>query len=151
MRTETVETMEQLMPLIRECLAAGKAVDIFPKGTSMLPMLRQGIDSVELLAATEPLRKYDLPLYRYPNGKYVLHRIVGLREDGYICRGDNTYQNEHIPCDSIIAVVTAFYRKGKRIPCDAWGYRLYCRMWCAVYPLRRFFVRCKNWLRRHLR
>ena len=52
--------LEQLMPLIRDSLAAGKTVRFSPRGISMLPMLRQGIDSVVLSPLPEKLKKYDL-------------------------------------------------------------------------------------------
>ena len=83
--------LDALMPLFREQLEAGQSVRFSPRGVSMLPMLRQGIDSVVLSPLPGALRKYDLPLYRYPSGKYVLHRIVKVREQAYLCMGDNTY------------------------------------------------------------
>ena len=51
--------MEELMPLIREQLAANKCVKFSPKGTSMLPMLRQGIDHVVLSPLPHKLQKYE--------------------------------------------------------------------------------------------
>ncbi len=36
------------MPLIRETLEEGKCVQFSPRGVSMLPMLRQGKDTVTL-------------------------------------------------------------------------------------------------------
>ena len=38
----------------------------------MLPLLVQGRDTVVLTAATEPLEKYDIPLYRRKDGSFVL-------------------------------------------------------------------------------
>ena len=67
-------------------------------GWSMFPMLRNRRDRVVVLpVGQERLRKYDLPLYRRPDGKYILHRIIGVREGEYIIRGDNTYVKEHVP------------------------------------------------------
>ena len=140
------------MPLIRERLAAGQSVRYLPfRGVSMLPMLRQGIDSVELSPLPEKLKKYDLPVYQYPSGKYVMHRVVAVREDYYLCLGDNTYSYETIYPEQMIAVVSAFKRGNKRIETDAWIYRLYCRVWCAIYPIRKMPVCAKRWLRRLLR
>ena len=70
--------MDELMPLILERLAAGQDVRFSPRGVSMLPMLRQGRDTVTLSPVTGRLRKYDLPLYRREDGRYVLHRVVGV-------------------------------------------------------------------------
>lgn len=129
---------EAVMPLIRERLAAGQNVkNLGFQGVSMLPMLRQGKDSVELAPLPEKLRKYDLPVYRNAAGKYVIHRIVDVRGGRYICRGDNTYHDENIAPEQMVAVVCAFARAGKRTSVQDWRYRCYCRVWCAVYPIRR--------------
>lgn len=140
------------MPLIRERLAAGQTVRYLPfRGVSMLPMLRQGKDSVELAPLPPKLKKYDLPVYQYPSGKYVMHRVVAVREDHYLCLGDNTYEYEKISPEQMLAVVSAFKRGEKRIPVTAPAYQLYCRLWCGSFPLRKFLKRAKSWLRRHLK
>lgn len=149
-RTESVPRMEDMMPVFLEQFRAGRSVCFSPRGTSMLPMLRQGIDSVELSPLPEKLKKYDLPLYRYPDGKYLLHRIVGMEGKHYRCLGDNTYTVETVAPEYMISVVTAFKRGNRRISADAWHYRLYCRVWVGLYPLRRFVKRGAGWLKRHI-
>ena len=54
--------LEQLMPLWKERLEAGQSVRFSPKGISMLPLLRQGTDSVLLSPPTARLKKYDIVL-----------------------------------------------------------------------------------------
>ncbi len=142
--------LEDLMPLIREQLAAGQSVRFSPRGTSMLPMLRQDLDRVVLSPVPQTLRKYDLPLYRRDNGQYVLHRIIKA-EGTYTCMGDNQFDPEPgLRHDQMIALVTAFTRDGREIPVTAWHYRLYCPVWYHSRHLRRFYRRAINWLRRHL-
>lgn len=124
--------------LIRERLAGGGSVGYLPfRGVSMLPLLRQGKDSVELSPLPRTLKKYDLPVYRYPSGKVVMHRVVDVREGQYICLGDNTYQYETVLPEYCIALVTAIRRDDKVIPTDSVGYKLYSRVWVTLYPLRR--------------
>lgn len=140
------------MQLVRERLAAGHAVQYLPfRGVSMLPMLRQGKDAVELSPLPAKLRKYDLPVYRYPSGKYVMHRVVAVMEDHYLCMGDNTYEYETIYPEQLVGLVSAFKRGKKRIEVDAPVYRMYSRFWVATFPLRSFLRRVKHWLRRHLK
>ena len=140
------------MPLVRERLNAGHAVRYLPfRGVSMLPMLRQGKDSVELSPLPPKLRKYDLPVYQYPSGKYVMHRVVAVLDDHYLCLGDNTYDYETIRPEQLVGLVSAFKRGQKRIEVDAPMYRLYSRVWVALFPLRRFLRSVKHWLRRHLK
>lgn len=139
--------LDDLMPLIRERLAVGQTVSFFPNGVSMLPMLRQGRDSVELSPAPERLKKYDLPLYQRDNGQYVLHRVVAVGKD-YTCVGDNQFLLEPgVERRQVIALVTAFARDGKRIEVTDLRYQIYCRLWCASRPLRHFW---RGWLRPRL-
>ena len=149
-RIETVQLMDTLMPLLKESLAAGRSVRFSPTGFSMLPMLRQGIDSVELSPISGRLKKYDLPLYQRESGKYILHRIVAA-EETYSCMGDNQFDVENgIRQEQLIAVVTAFYRRDKRYSIESPVYRLYCRFWHYTRPVRRFWARGRRWLSRHL-
>ena len=53
-------------------------------GDSMEPMLQNRQNIVVIEKADGLLKKYDLPLYRRPNGKYVLHRILKVRKNDYI-------------------------------------------------------------------
>ena len=143
---------EVLMLLVRERLAAGYKVRYLPfQGVSMLPMLRQGKDRVELGPLPDRLKKYDLPMYRRGDGKYVIHRIVRVEEGCYICMGDNTYNEERIAPEQMKALVGAFVRGGRRISVEHRGYRLYCRVWCAVYPVRRWMKRVQWWIHRKLK
>ena len=142
--------LDQLMPLIREGLSAGKSVRFSPSGTSMLPMLREGIDSVVLSPVLKKLKKYDVVLYRRDNGQYILHRIIKV-EHTYTCVGDNQfYQEKDLHHDQMIAVVTSFYRNKKEIQASNFLYRFYYHFWHYIRPVLHLFKRCINWLRRHL-
>ncbi len=143
--------MHELALLMQESLAAGQTVRFSPKGVSMLPMLRQGKDTVTLSSVTGPLRKYDIPLYRRDNGAYILHRIVRAGET-YTCIGDNQYILEPgVRHDQIIAVVTAFSRGDRQIPVTSLGYQVYVRLWHWSRPARRFAGRVKRKLKRMLK
>ena len=106
-------------------------------GYSMYPMLRDRRDRVIIKPVRDNvLRKYDLPLYKTPNGKYILHRIVRVKDDHYIIRGDNTYTLEKVPFDWVIGYVTEFYRKDKHILTTSRLYRAYAAVWNFIYPIR---------------
>lgn len=143
--------LDDLMPIMRERLAAGQSIRFSPRGVSMLPMLRQEKDSVLFSPLPEKLKKYDLPLYRRKNGQYVLHRIVKVGET-YTCIGDNQFVLEPgLEHGQMIALVTAFYRGDRKISVNSFGYRCYCRFWHYSRPLRHFWRRGIGWLRRHLK
>ena len=158
--TERNLRLEQLMPLILERLEAGQTVTFSPRGVSMLPMLRQGMDTVELSPVPERLNKYDLPLYQRKSGQFVLHRIVE-RDDGavrkcwgrkkayptavedlrYTLLGDAQWDLEpDVRADQILAVATAFIRKGRRWECDSPAYRRNRLLWHRLLPLRRVWM-----------
>ena len=146
--TQIQVELDTLMPLIQERLNNGQSVRFSPRGISMLPMLRQGIDSVVLSPAPEALKKYDLPLYRRDNGKYILHRIVGAGTT-YTCVGDNQFQLEPgVRRDQILALVTGFYRGDTLHSVNEPAYRLYCRFWHYSRPVRHFWRRGIGFLRR---
>ena len=107
-------------------------------GASMRPMLRNRSDRVIIRPVGEKrLSKWDLPLYKRPNGKYVLHRIIGVRDGYYVIRGDNTYAKEIVPDDWIVGVVTEFYRGDRHVMADSKHYRRYAAVWNAIYPVRK--------------
>lgn len=150
-RCATVEKMEDLMPLIRESLDQGNSVRFSPRGRSMLPMLRQGIDSVVISPRSGPFKKYDLPLYRRDDGKYILHRIVDVA-DTYTCLGDHQFTKElGVRNDQVIALVTGFYRGEEYHSVNETGYRLYCRLWHYSRPIRYIWHRGSGWLRRKIK
>ena len=142
--------LEQLLPLIQDTLEKGNTVKFSPRGISMLPMLRQGRDTVTLAPVDRELKKYDLPLYRRDNGAFILHRIVKVG-DTFTCIGDNQYELERgVRRDQMIAVVTAFTRDGRTVEVTDARYQLYCRLWHWSRPVRRFLGRVKRFLKRRL-
>ena len=142
---------EELLPLVRERLAMGQRVRYLPfRGRSMLPMLRQGVDAVELAPLPPRLRKYDLPVYQYPSGKVVMHRVVQVREQDYVCLGDNTYVHEYIAPEQMIGLVSAFRRGSRRVEVTHPLYQAYCRFWVCTFPLRKYLRTVKHGIRRWL-
>lgn len=140
------------MPIMLECLSAGKSFRFSPRGISMLPMLREGKDSVLLSPIPEKLSKYDIPLYRRENGKYVLHRIIKTENGIYTCIGDNQFSYETgVRHEQMIAVVSGFYRGEKFHSTDEAFYKIYCRFWQISRPFRHFLRRGIGFLRRHLK
>lgn len=143
--------LKEWMPLIEESLKNGKSVRFAPRGISMLPMLRQGIDCVVLSPLPKKLKKYDLPLYKRDDGKYILHRIVKVGAS-YTCVGDNQFELEPgVRHDQMIAVVTGFTRGEKEHSVTEPGYQLYCRVWHYSRLIRWVFRKVKGRARRIIR
>lgn len=137
--------MNDIAPLIAEVVESGGSMKMYPKGISMLPMIRQGKDGVILSPKTERLKKYDIPLYVRDDGAYVLHRVVKVTDDGYTCVGDNQIGVERgVKHESVIAVVSAFTRNDKLYKTTELSYKLYCRVWHVTRPLRRVWRKVKR-------
>ncbi|MBR4073525.1 MAG: S24/S26 family peptidase [Clostridia bacterium] len=114
-------------------------VAILTTGISMRPMLREHRDVVIIERVNRPLRENDVPLYRRPNSnKFVLHRIVKVKKDGFVIRGDNLLINEYsVRKEDIIGVLKAFYRDGKYVDCATdKKYKLYVLYNRASFPAR---------------
>lgn len=110
-------------------------------GTSMLPLIRQGRDLLIIEKTSGRLDKYDVPLFRRPDGKYVLHRVIKVCPDGYVLRGDNQLIKEKgVTDDQILGVLTAVVRGGKEIRTASPRCRAYARIWCALFPVRAPFL-----------
>lgn len=136
---------EVLMLLVRERLAAGYKVRYLPfQGVSMLPLLRQGKDRVELGPLPQRLKRLDLPVYQTPGGKYLMHRVVKVTPTHYICLGDNTLEYETILPEQMIGVVTAIERNGRRMEVTNPWYRLYCQIWSHTRPARILYKRFRE-------
>ena len=113
-------------------------------GNSMFPMLRNKKDTVIIRPVTGELKKYDIPLYRKRN-MYVLHRIVKVMSDGYIICGDNCVNLEtDVTDEQIIGKLEGFYRGKRQISMNRCAYKLYSRIWVALYPVRCLLKKIRN-------
>lgn len=89
-------TFDDLMPLITAKLGTEGIVRILSMGNSMYPLFSHKRDQVFLEQIDiSNLKKYDMILYQRDSGQYVLHRIVGIGEKGFILRGDAQTVNEY--------------------------------------------------------
>ena len=118
------------------------------KGFSMMPMLRQHRDLVIISRITEPLKKNDVILFKR-NGKYILHRIVKVKDDSVDTAGDHNWWKEHnVRKDEIKGILTAFVRDGREIRCDDPSYQRYVRLWEKTFYLRAAYLYGKTVSRR---
>lgn len=138
--------MRSLSPLMAEVLNNAGEVTFTVTGNSMLPLLRHRRDKVCIVKPDENnLKKYDIPLFIRKDGKYILHRIVEVKTDGYVILGDNQCVKEYPVFNSqIIGVVKGISRNGKYISCGGFWYMAYCRFWLFAYPFRWLYLRAKQ-------
>ena len=116
--------------LIREVLASGGEFRLYPHGTSMLPLLRQGIDSVALRSLDRPPRKFDILFYKRQDGSYILHRVKEVTKEGIVLWGDNHTVLEYgITEKNIIGHAARIFRGETELDCQSLKYRAYLWLW----------------------
>ena len=116
-----------------QLLDEGREVTFTPLGSSMLPFIRGGKDSVTL-RKKDSAEVGDIVLVRLP-GRYVLHRIIALDGEKVTLMGDgNLAGTEACTRADIMGTVTAIQR-GKRNVIPGKG-----RFWRALKPFRRYIL-----------
>lgn len=144
-------SLDKLRGVMDSVINSGGEFKIISRGTSMLPMLRDGVDTVVLVKKPGILKVGDVPLYQRENGEYVLHRIIAVKKDGYVMRGDNHIASEYpIHNDQIIGILKAYIKDGERIECTDFKYRAYSFYVVHFMPVRLIIKRSVRLARRIL-
>ncbi len=112
----------------------GREVTIRPLGSSMLPFIRGGRDSVRLRKMPS-VAVGDMLLVRLPGPRYVLHRLISKDGDRLTLMGDgNLAGTENCTLADVIGTVTAIER-GSRVVKPGNG-----RWWRVLKPFRRYIL-----------
>ena len=141
------KNMTELHPLICESIRDGGQFVFYPTGISMLPTVIPNEDCV-VLVEPKNIKKYDLILFTRPNGKYVLHRIINIKNGEYIIKGDNQNWTEKTTIDKVIAKVSEVRKKdGSVINYN----KLTSNLTVAKLESRKFIKRVINKIKRMLK
>lgn len=112
-------------------------------GTSMLPLLKEGRDRVELEPCSqERLKEGDVVLYKKNDGTLVLHRIIKTENrEFFTVLGDHQFKNaERVNKNQIIAVACGFFIKGRYVTEKTRWYRMYKKLWLCNLNFRRIIL-----------
>lgn len=124
---------EVFLEEVGSLLDEGREVSFTPLGSSMLPFIRGGRDSVRL-QKKESLQVGDIVLVRL-QGRYVLHRIIALEGEKVTLMGDgNIVGTESCLRSDVMGTVVAI-QKGKREVIPGKG-----KFWRAIKPFRRYIL-----------
>lgn len=96
-------------------------------GWSMEPLFHDRQSIVRVVPFPErKINVGDVVLYKAAN-QYILHRVMEIRDDSIIARGDNNWFLERVMLEEIIGVMTGFWRKpcSTYVTCDHWKYKSY--------------------------
>lgn len=112
----------------------GREVTIRPLGSSMLPFIRGGRDSVRLKKMPS-VAVGDMLLVRLEGPRYVLHRLIQKDGDRLTLMGDgNLTGTESCTEADVLGTVTAIER-GTRVVVPGNG-----RWWRVLKPFRRYIL-----------
>ena len=137
-------TLSDVEPLMREVLDSGGEFELAPGGTSMLPLIKEGRDTVTLIKPQNRLKLDDVALYKRKNGQFVLHRVVKVYDGGYDMCGDNQSVPEiGIKDTQIIGLVSKLNLNGKEFSPDDKKLRRYVNRRRNL-KLRRIILTIKN-------
>ena len=112
----------------------GREVTLKPLGSSMLPFIRGGRDSVRLKKMPS-VAVGDMLLVRLEGPRYVLHRLIQKDGDRLTLMGDgNLAGTENCTEADVLGTVTAIER-GTRVVVPGNG-----RWWRVLKPFRRYIL-----------
>ena len=131
------------------------------RGVSMRPLIWEGAFYVVVVPLSGEPRVGDmLSFVQTIDGKECsfLHRLVEIRRDGketiYVTRGDNCYGCEYLRLSQIFGRVAEVHRRGgwrpwyvigrRKFTVEDRDYRLYVRLWSALWPLRFLYYRLRS-------
>ncbi|MBO7249102.1 MAG: S24/S26 family peptidase [Bacteroidales bacterium] len=121
-------------------LSEGRSVVIPVKGYSMLPFIRDGRDSVELVRC-EGLKVGDIALAKLGNGHFVLHRVWEIDGEKVVLMGDGNIAGKEIcRCTDIIGIASKIFRGKRVIDCTSAPYLRNVKIWRKLLPIRRYIL-----------
>jgi len=129
--------IEEVIRLVNE----GVCVTMPVSGYSMLPFIIGGRDSVILQRPRAP-QLDDVVLAHVDDGRFVIHRIIRISDDGVTLMGDgNLAGTEHCQTTEIKALVTHVVdnRGHKHELYRPWR-RKAVRCWQWLLPVRRYLL-----------
>ena len=105
----------ELWPICEAVLSAGGYFRLWPRGRSMLPLLREGRDSV-LLAPPEGMTVGDIVLARTEEGHFLLHRLIAAEGESVTLAGDALLGVEGpMPRACVLARAVRIYRDEREL------------------------------------
>lgn len=118
-------------------------------GQSMFPLLNQNTDKIVVGKVDKSnVKKLDIVLYKTKNG-YILHRVIDIKDNTLIIRGDNMLLKEHVDIDNIYGVLVGYYNTKKYVEITDSINRKYYYLSLISFPFRKIKHMIGNVIRKH--
>ena len=127
---------------VERLLDAGESVTIKVRGVSMMPLLRDGVDSVVLRRHVDDDIKPGAVMFFCYRGRWFMHRLCRIDGDVLYFAGDGNYKQCECVCRADVkGIVTDIVSKsGKKTRCDAMSWRVKSKMWLMLPPMVRRYI-----------
>ncbi len=131
-----------LIEEVANAISRGEKAVILTKGTSMLPFIVGGRDSVELSPCNATLSRGEILLAKISHPtRYVIHRVVAIEGDEVVLMGDgNVNCTERCHRDDVIARVTMIIEPNGMVDPYSKKSLRRARIWGCMLPLRRYIL-----------
>ncbi len=125
-------------------LLEGKKIKLRPKGTSMRPFILEDKDQL-VIYPPNTLRKGDIVLARIDGCRYVIHRIIKIKDNRFVLMGDgNLFGYEQCSRDEIFGIADCIFRNEQRISLRSIKARGLAFGWRMLLPIRQIFWKLKH-------
>ncbi len=131
---------------VEKRLAQGEQVMLRVRGCSMMPLLRDGRDSVVIRAVRDEDVKIGKILFFRYHGSWVMHRLKSIDGENLIFAGDGNYRKlEHATRDELVAtVITVCRASGSEWDCEGRLWRVLSFAWLSLPPFVRRVILAIN-------
>lgn len=127
--------------LVANALKNKGAVAFAPNGDSMWPFIKNHGQTVIVESVKKTPSVFDVILFVRKDGTLVLHRVLAVGYEKLIVCGDSQFNTETIDVNSVIGVMTSFYKRKKAISATNARYLKKVQNWYKRKYLRRLRVK----------
>lgn len=129
---------DELFPAVTELLENGHSVKLTVTGNSMMPFLREDIDSIELsIIPFSDLHFLQIPLIKRESGQYILHRLIFKRKNSFYIAGDaHMWVEGPVLPSQLVAVVSGIWRGNRFIDPHSFIWYAASLIWWLRLPIR---------------
>ncbi len=129
---------EDIFGLLSEC----GTITLLVTGSSMRPLIRDRKDSVQIEKYVSHTAKVgDIVLYRCPDGKPILHRIIKKNADRYIICGDSQTRLEYVSDSQICGKAVSLIRNGKTVSFSSAPMKCFFLLWKRTRKIRPLIIK----------
>ena len=132
----------EYLKILKQEAQSGREVSMIISGNSMQPFLEHGRDVIYFTAPRRKLKRGDMVFFTRPDGSFVMHRIISIRDGKFKAIGDNQDTCEGpFDTESIFALVTKVKRKDRMIGPSSFVWLFFRFIWLNIIPLRQFLIK----------